>query len=598
MIAETFEKIAGGAQVPPGFFASAESGANRLVKGSKSPTRIYDRFNVDTGEQIGEFEQGDRVHDVRAPGTIARLLHRAWSGEWRIRLENELPHGLPPEQEGERITRALSWRGANAIGDSCEYVGREFGGYTTFLTLTLSGSKKAEKVGEGAAGDRVSGIEAEGPFSRVVFWSIRDRINSRRAVPDDRAIKVAHPAGRVLGELASYGKELGEGPGQRVAWRYAEPGRTGDKVGKVHAAGPFCRVSEKTAKSHAGHAGEICAGVEASGPFCRVRFDWQSSIQREAGRFFDALSKMYARGWVPAYRRERREECDGAPYTPITWNREGRKLGGPDVGPVDRLLYCWVAENPTNEAGERNPHIHVLIKWAVPFEFFPCWAKRIESLWGQGFAHLEKLKERKAGAYYMAKAAGYLSKASGESDQGPIRGNRYGMATAARAPGWVPVLAWAWGILGHLMKEARERAAALVSPLRKTREKAKEQLQQAKPRTGAKQRAARLLMKARDAIKAVPVVSRWAVTFNGDGPLDRFVQWAERQGWSGDKRPDRMWLGKWKQQRQDREKRREFWRRFEWDQALDAMREWFSRWEPVFSGYRDEDQQWERVCYG
>jgi hypothetical protein len=35
---------------------------------------------------------------------------------------------------------------------------------------------------------------------------------------------------------------------------------------------------------------------------------------------------------------------------------------------------------------------------------FNAWAKRIEQLWGCGFAHLEKIKDGEAAAAYMMKA--------------------------------------------------------------------------------------------------------------------------------------------------------------------------------------------------
>jgi hypothetical protein len=112
-------------------------------------------------------------------------------------------------------------------------------------------------------------------------------------------------------------------------------------------------------------------------------------------------------------------------YTPIRFTAEP-------------LAYLWVAESPDTidkETGEvlgENPHMYLMMKWQVPFKHFAAWASRIEALWGHGFAHLEKIKDpRKAGAY-VAKAAGYLSKAQGKTDQGNIRGNR--QSQSARAP--------------------------------------------------------------------------------------------------------------------------------------------------------------------
>jgi len=128
------------------------------------------------------------------------------------------------------------------------------------------------------------------------------------------------------------------------------------------------------------------------------------------------------------------------------------KISGHDA----KLKYCWVAENPENSAGDDNPHLHVLLSWRVPFEIFDAWVTRIEKIWGQDFAHLEKIKEpMKAGAY-MAKVAGYLTKAAGESNQGEIRGNSYSVSEGARAPEWECICRAELGIMGHLITDGQD----------------------------------------------------------------------------------------------------------------------------------------------
>jgi hypothetical protein len=497
--------IDAGAGEFPGFFAPGESAAglvaDRLVKGTKCPTRQKDRiFDVigEGGEWVQQIVNRYRVADVQADGTRARLSFREWSGEWRLRCEADIPPSSPPpDNTGDRITHRLSDRGARALGESCEFVTIKQGGYSTFLTLTLDAAAR-----------------------------------------------------------------------KRIETRKAEKGKPGKP-------------------------GEFMNGIEAWGDWSRVVWGWESSIQREASRFFDAAVKMYKRGWVPEYHRGRVvTEGDGTQYTPINWNTTGERMGpdGPFClidkrRPLDvKLSYLWVAENPTNEAGERNPHIHVLLRWRVPFAVFPCWARRLEKLWGQGFAHLEKLKNAEASGYYIAKAAGYLTKAAGESDQGPIRGNRYGIAQCARAPGWEPVLVWAWGVLGHLIEDAREKWKATTAPLRAARDAIASKLKETpKEKKRERGKIARALIGAREKIAAVPAwFGKFNVVFKATESLDRFVEWAQRRGWTMDKRPPGRWLGEWLRQRQARDDARRLRATYQdvadWLSQREAM-EFFDRWE-------------------
>ena len=141
----------------------------------------------------------------------------------------------------------------------------------------------------------------------------------------------------------------------------------------------------------------------------------ETTVQKEISRFWDAAQKMYSRGWVN--------------------EMTGNKVEGKN----DSLHYCWVVENPKNEDGEDNPHAHILMRWRVPYREFEGWAARLEQLWGQGFAHLEKIKEPEKAGAYMAKAAGYMTKAEGRTDQGTVRGNRYGISKPSRASEWLQV---------------------------------------------------------------------------------------------------------------------------------------------------------------
>ena len=100
--------------------------------------------------------------------------------------------------------------------------------------------------------------------------------------------------------------------------------------------------------------------------------DGKLTIGSELSRFFDGLKKFWKRGGE--------EEC------PVS----GDVLEVPAMGnaPLD---YMWVAECPTNKDGEPNPHAHILLRWEVEPHVFQYWASRIESIWGHGFAKIERI---------------------------------------------------------------------------------------------------------------------------------------------------------------------------------------------------------------
>lgn len=158
------------------------------------------------------------------------------------------------------------------------------------------------------------------------------------------------------------------------------------------------------------------------------------SIGALATEFFNNLQQRYRNGktFGAHYRRagKKRVAHNGGEFTPIVYER-GYTLRGKRV-PFE---FTWVIENPENESGERNPHIHCLLTWAVSRNHFHSWSLWVERVWGKGFAHLERLKKPECAGGYIGKAAGYISKKNGASDQGPVRGNRYSISKKARAPG-------------------------------------------------------------------------------------------------------------------------------------------------------------------
>jgi hypothetical protein len=170
----------------------------------------------------------------------------------------------------------------------------------------------------------------------------------------------------------------------------------------------------------------------------------ETTVQKEISRFFDAIQKTYQRGWVHTFENKNGGECKkGASQKGVEYRGECH---------AEKLDYVWVVENPKNDEGEDNPHAHIMLRWRVPFSHFGAWAERIESIWGQGFATLEKIKEPEKAGSYIAKAAGYMTKGSG-SDQGEVRGNRYGMSKTARAPAWEVYGIYENGIMGALVSD-------------------------------------------------------------------------------------------------------------------------------------------------
>jgi hypothetical protein len=93
-----------------------------------------------------------------------------------------------------------------------------------------------------------------------------------------------------------------------------------------------------------------------------------------------------------------------------------------------RLLDEWVAENP----GEVNPQVHLLTDYVSRHRDFREYSAYVESVWSHGYVHQERLRNPKAGAAYILKAVGYISKGT-QSGQGRIVGNRYGVSSALRA---------------------------------------------------------------------------------------------------------------------------------------------------------------------
>ncbi|MGF1747730.1 rolling circle replication-associated protein [Vibrio cionasavignyae] len=151
------------------------------------------------------------------------------------------------------------------------------------------------------------------------------------------------------------------------------------------------------------------------------------TIGSEVSRFLNGAKKLYQRGFDVVVKGDN----DNALQGHIDECAECREIEGQDTP----FHYIWVAECPANDDGEPNPHVHVLLNWSVPRWAFDAWAKRIETLWGHGMANLQRIKYSEAASSYIIKAVGYAAK-GGNANQGLIRGNRYNIARASRAPSW------------------------------------------------------------------------------------------------------------------------------------------------------------------
>lgn len=257
------------------------------------------------------------------------------------------------------------------------------------------------------------------------------------------------------------------------------------------------------------------------------------TIQKEVTRSLDGFKKVYERG-MPK---------EGIP------------------GNSDEFDYCWVVEIPKNSAGEDNPHVHLLMRWQVKHDQFQAWAKRLETLWGHGFAHIEKIKNPIDAGAYMAKAAGYFTKAQGNDSQGEVQGNRYGISKNARAPDWETFSECQMHVMGQLIQDIKESLEEEYGHLYEKRralnsrkDQVNQELKTAKARANsqyaptsdklAKLTKERLMIgnalsKVRTDIQAIPArCNGYQLIIDGAANFYAFNGWA--QGWEGHPSPD--WL--------------------------------------------------------
>jgi len=455
---------------------------HRLDKRAKSRTQQESRSKLYLALKMAASDAEYRLSQRAIPDdrTRATIAYRPWSDEWRLRISPEVPtHSPPPLHFGPRYTTALNSKALSKIMDSGAYVEKKLGGFQVFGTITLN--KEA-----------------------------REKLKKR--LPVYKLITHDH---------SGYRRTHSKNP--RIG--YDHVCRAGDEFGKYPPEnGLFCPVRyDKVPKEE----------LEFVGPRVSKKYVFETSLQKEVSRFFNSIKKMRLRGWVPKYQRfRRRVQRKNGDYTPIDWNEDAKKVGNNDRKETD-FAYLWVAECPKNEKGEDNPHVHFLMNWSVDFGWFPCWAKRIESIWGNGSVHLEKIRKSESSTAYLSKAIGYLSKSGSMSDQGRIRGNRYAISASARAPGWESVGQYSAACLGEIMMLARLKHQEKYSKLFATKNEIQHQVadipEKEKKVRYQKKKVIHAISGRIQTIKSV--IGRYNAIFKGEKAFDGFIKWATRLGW-------------------------------------------------------------------
>lgn len=294
-----------------------------------------------------------------------------------------------------------------------------------------------------------------------------------------------------------------------------------------------------------------------------------TTIQREVTRTMDAMKKMYQRGW----QYESNGKTVLVPAAPLikARNRAGkviRKKNGAAKMVPDDFRYCWVVEIPKNEQGEDNPHIHLLMDWGVDFIDFQPWKTRIEGFWSNGTFKLEKIKDPEAAGAYMAKAAGYITKAQGQEDQGLVVGNRYAISSKSRAPAWVTISVSALGIMGRLIRETydhiqhkyskefykrkvlNEKRDDVIKRAKAMQKSHPDKLYPIKAKT-LREKIGAKLQKVRAVINAIPIrASKYQLVIKDKYTFYKFLQKAEAVGWGADAPPSTQWIYRQKRLRQ------------------------------------------------
>lgn len=485
-LAALFARLGVVPSLPVNDCAPATAGADyRLVKGPKFPTHLPE----------GRPDWNQRGSEE--PGAYTVLAYRAWDDTYRLRPVVEPKRQIiPTPPGGPRITDTLSHNGKRAIDDSARYLATTKRGYRTMITLTMDQAARqrtAVQVIEADYCDIASqeAVEVHGRYCPLA-WNRQGELIDMPTVEGVHTLKPATTMQREASrffdgaqKIYQRGMDYIEGRDYRLAngerWTINSVDTSGAPV--------RCRLPGH-ATGYAQGAAILCTEDDRG----RLRFERAGSMG------------------PPRIPREiRAAAMPGAPFTLIT-----------PIG--EKLRYCWVAENPKNDDGQDNPHIHVNLDWQVPLGAFRDWAARLESLWGQGFAHIERLRDPAAAGAYLLKAAHYLGKGTA-GEQGAIIGNRYFISKEARAPKFQGLAYLPYGQLALLLEHAHHHQRDELAPLRRSRDAARAVIKRAtkdgRAKLTGKLKGWRKEIEGRDII-----AGRHQLLCKGAFGLGRFLSWA------------------------------------------------------------------------
>jgi len=562
--------------------------SNSLVKRSQSPTEQKAERRAMVDGQVNEYlarkkrkfeaklhtcpeplslesrktiSESAFLADLPKKGSISndaavcvRMYHQEWSDNYRLGLETGAlgAKTAPPLAAGERLTDSLSKKAVRNILESGAYLSTCRGGYSTFLTLTFN-------------------TEA------------RKRILDIAAIPQGKVKKYSY-------KIKAFNPSTGRY--KTVKKHYQIRCIDGVPSEYVKTDG---KLDVEKAENEKGY----CNGIAASGAWSSVEFKPVSSIGLEVARFFDGAQKIYQRGWLPRFKEVETTKSKAANMVIYSKTKKKIKSALPMICPeyIDPLTpdgsafddtgemikfnprkhcsseflnnihgecekaapldYMWVAEMPENSKGEKNPHVHVMMRWQVEKPVFLAWAERLEALWGHGFAKLERIKTPEAASNYLLKAVGYLTKGN-SSDQGVISGNRYGISASARAPKWQCIGEFYadnfLAILGEMREKLhRKKMKICAQRIACTQLRSKEKglvkkLKNINKKTPSEKRAAYIeklkkrLHQGDEAIKEtseelaeLPFVNDFAIGNMNETQADNFLSWAMRERfWNAD----------------------------------------------------------------
>jgi len=249
----------------------------------------------------------------------------------------------------------------------------------------------------------------------------------------------------------------------------------------------------------------------------------------------------------------------------------------------------------------------MLLGWRVEYKHFHEWADRIETIWGNGYFHLEKIKDSNCAGAYMAKAAGYLSKAQDSDSQGEVKGNRYGISLIARAPGWAIYAKAQMHIVSQLIVDVYDHLTTKFGEQFRERSRLNKALSTIpKDKKGIRQRLGKKLAKVREELNALPIrCNKYQVVIKGRGEAYRFFNWLKNEEDAGneylpEKEAGMAWNTGTAPEAKDSLyfhklyetiRRRKFWRRLrfipEWLQQSDH------EWHQVKNNYDQQANRWQ-----